>query len=438
MTVRIPRHLLAHVNPRVFEWLVPGLLPEKLLLLLRRLPKQVRRRLVPPAGRGGPDYGRHGPRPGLALPGTGTGDLRAFQVSVRRGGGRTASPAHLRMRFLLVDEQGRTARPRPLLQRPAAGPGRTGAGDRQRTGTAALPPGQVGVEDLDLEPRLVVAGADSRRRAVVRGLRVDEIHNRVLVLHGRLRSPAARQNRLGLRFSTAGSAARRWARCASSAVRPATATRPRLSTGAVCHGTAQPAAGLSPRPVLPPARASWSPRPVSRALHGRGPWRGRGTHRHRSARPGAGRARAATRGTRSHHRTGDPGQAEPQLRRNPRGRLPGRARPDPSGRFSRDPPGCRPGHTLRYLRRSACASNMGEHSPAKDAKKGERLQEPGRLRQMARFDSPSACAQSRRELPPWSRFRVSIFAPELGTAQPVSEQRLARRLARSACCRSVE
>ena len=99
-------------------------------------------------------------------------------------------------------------------------------------------------------------------------------------------------------------------------------------------------------------------------------------------------------------------------------------------------------HTLRYLQALSLRIERAEHSPAKDAKKGERLQEPlARLRQMARFDSPTpACAASRREFAALvEEFCVSIFAPELGTAQPVSEQRLAQQWQEvENCCRSVE
>ena len=52
----------------------------------------------------------------------------------------------------------------------------------------------------------------------------------------------------------------------------------------------------------------------------------------------------------------------------------------------------------------------------------------------------AACAASRREFAALvEEFRVSIFAPELGTAQPVSEQRLAQQWQEvENCCRSVE
>ena len=47
VTVNLPMDLLPHVSPEVFEWLVPGLLPEKVIFLLKGLPKNVRKKLIP-------------------------------------------------------------------------------------------------------------------------------------------------------------------------------------------------------------------------------------------------------------------------------------------------------------------------------------------------------------------------------------------------------
>jgi ATP-dependent helicase HrpA len=47
VTVRIPRHVASDVDPAGLDWVVPGLLPEKVSLLLKGLSKEHRRRLVP-------------------------------------------------------------------------------------------------------------------------------------------------------------------------------------------------------------------------------------------------------------------------------------------------------------------------------------------------------------------------------------------------------
>ncbi len=47
VTARIPLSLASHLDPELFEWLVPGLLSEKVTFLLKGLPKALRRQLVP-------------------------------------------------------------------------------------------------------------------------------------------------------------------------------------------------------------------------------------------------------------------------------------------------------------------------------------------------------------------------------------------------------
>jgi ATP-dependent helicase HrpA len=47
VTVHLPLDLLGHISSEVFEWLVPGLLPEKVIFLLKGLPKSVRKKLIP-------------------------------------------------------------------------------------------------------------------------------------------------------------------------------------------------------------------------------------------------------------------------------------------------------------------------------------------------------------------------------------------------------
>jgi len=49
VTVNIPAAMAGRVAPEAFDWLVPGLLPEKVTVLIRGLPKEYRRRLVPVA-----------------------------------------------------------------------------------------------------------------------------------------------------------------------------------------------------------------------------------------------------------------------------------------------------------------------------------------------------------------------------------------------------
>ena len=99
-------------------------------------------------------------------------------------------------------------------------------------------------------------------------------------------------------------------------------------------------------------------------------------------------------------------------------------------------------HKPRYLQALALRIDRAEHDPLKDGKKAERLLKPlARLQQMSHFTSPTLpcqlCQQEYLEL--LEEFRVSIFAPELGTAQPVSEQRLTQKWQEvENTCRRVE
>jgi ATP-dependent helicase HrpA len=104
VTIDIPVHLCAHLNPAVFEWLVPGLLPDKVAALLRGLPKTIRRHLVPI-----PETTSH--LLGDLVPSQDDFYLqlsrsvhRRYGIMIERRQWPTESlPAHLRMRYRLVD-----------------------------------------------------------------------------------------------------------------------------------------------------------------------------------------------------------------------------------------------------------------------------------------------------------------------------------------------
>ena len=111
LTVTIPLDVLVDLDPGRFEWLVPGMIEEKVLALLRALPKNVRRAVMPLAGLG---------REFLAGARFGDGSLneslarfldRTRGVSVPRDAWsparlRRVLPAHLLMRFEVTDRSG--------------------------------------------------------------------------------------------------------------------------------------------------------------------------------------------------------------------------------------------------------------------------------------------------------------------------------------------
>jgi ATP-dependent helicase HrpA len=104
LTFRLPMDLALTVSPAVFEWLVPGLLREKLTHLLKGLPKTLRKKLVPinetvlwlldelSTGRGS------------LLAAVEAAILKRFKFLVQRSDWPTDLPLHLQPRFVLYDD----------------------------------------------------------------------------------------------------------------------------------------------------------------------------------------------------------------------------------------------------------------------------------------------------------------------------------------------
>lgn len=203
VTVRIPQALLGRLNPQVFEWLVPGLLPEKLLVLLRRLPKNQRRRLVPL-----PDA-VDGIMDSLVL---GKGSLyqelervlaRRYQMSVQRTDWQVdLLPPHLRMRFLLVDDQGTVqaaSRTFDDLLASARHPSST----TTVPSLPNLPPiREVTAADLDsIVPKIPLTDGEGRTTGLFfPALKIDQGHNTVQLHYISNERESKRLNRLGLQF----------------------------------------------------------------------------------------------------------------------------------------------------------------------------------------------------------------------------------------------
>ncbi len=105
VTARIPLTILSSVQESAFSWLVPGLRHEKLVALIKSLPKALRKNFVP-----APEYAR------AALDELKPGDqsfLQATAKELQRISGvpvdasqwdETALPLHLQMRFVIVDK----------------------------------------------------------------------------------------------------------------------------------------------------------------------------------------------------------------------------------------------------------------------------------------------------------------------------------------------
>jgi ATP-dependent helicase HrpA len=108
ISVHIPEDLVSQADPSRFDWLVPGMLLEKIIFLLKGLPKSLRRQLIPvpdtaraifdelPFGQGN----LYGALQELLM--------KRKQVRVERGDWPLASLSdHLRVRFCLIDSGGR-------------------------------------------------------------------------------------------------------------------------------------------------------------------------------------------------------------------------------------------------------------------------------------------------------------------------------------------
>jgi len=109
VTVRIPVALLPGLTSAGFDWQVPGLREELVTALIKTLPKQIRREVVPAA-----DWAR---KLLAALPAQADGDLReqlAAEIKAQTHAVVTAAdfdverlPAHLRPTFAVVGERGK-------------------------------------------------------------------------------------------------------------------------------------------------------------------------------------------------------------------------------------------------------------------------------------------------------------------------------------------
>ncbi|MFT3791329.1 MAG: ATP-dependent RNA helicase HrpA [Rudaea sp.] len=109
VTLQVPLAFVNAVPSRRCEWLVPGLLPDKLAELIRGLPKALRRNFVP-----APDFARafaeaEPPRDAPLLDALAAYLKRVTGVEVDAGDfAGIESPAHFTMRFRVYDEHGKT------------------------------------------------------------------------------------------------------------------------------------------------------------------------------------------------------------------------------------------------------------------------------------------------------------------------------------------
>ncbi|MBU0729923.1 MAG: ATP-dependent RNA helicase HrpA [Proteobacteria bacterium] len=108
VSVEIPLSLVPYVDPEFFEWLVPGMLLEKNIALLKGLPKNLRRQLVPIPQTAEQLVGNLTLYQGSLLSALEDAIARKFNVLVDRRHWPIGNlPDHFRMRFILLDGAGR-------------------------------------------------------------------------------------------------------------------------------------------------------------------------------------------------------------------------------------------------------------------------------------------------------------------------------------------
>jgi len=111
VSIHIPAAALPHINPRIFEWLVPGLLEEKITLLLRALPKGIRKHLVPVNQTAARLLERLQFGVGSLTMALGRQIELMEGIAIAKDDWRTDDlPDHLRMRYCLVTEQGKVVK----------------------------------------------------------------------------------------------------------------------------------------------------------------------------------------------------------------------------------------------------------------------------------------------------------------------------------------
>ena len=422
VTARVPLAALNALEPAWFEWLVPGLLEEKATALIRSLPKGLRRHLVP-----APDFARAAvqalgtaPRPEPFAAALARELARMTGVPLRAEDFRPeALPAHLHMRFEVVDGEGAVvAAGRDLAALQAAHGASARAAFAQAAGAGLE---RTGLRDWDFGelPAEVAVERDGVRVTGFPAL-VEEGGKAALRV---LDSPeaAARAMPAGLTrlyMARLRDLARRLARDAAD---PAMALR---------YAALAPGRDLADELVFAAFRAV--------LVDGR-PW-----PRDRAAFEAAlaGRDRLAETLAQLREWVGETLERWQAVQRRLKGPLPPRrleslrdvqahlARLVFPG-FVRGVPAARLRHYPRYLRAVERRLEKLERDPARDARWLAELR-PVWRELLARLpEDPAAPLPEGLEAARWlaEELRVSLFAQELGTAEPVSLKRLRERLA---------
>ncbi|MCW5576416.1 MAG: ATP-dependent RNA helicase HrpA [Burkholderiales bacterium] len=118
ITATVPLALLNKLDPADFDWLVPGMIRDKVAFAFKALPKNWRRHLTPPAEHVTRFLGAEGAAQGAFADAVARYATRAAGAPLaKEAASGIAYPAHLRCNFRVVDESGRElASGRDLVQ----------------------------------------------------------------------------------------------------------------------------------------------------------------------------------------------------------------------------------------------------------------------------------------------------------------------------------
>ena len=106
VTLQLPYKLVHFVQPEVLDWLVPGLLEEKITHLLRGLPKSIRKRFVPVPDRAREIAAVLQPTHGAFLDSLSAHILSHYGIEISQGDWNVRDlPEHLQMRVEVRDEK---------------------------------------------------------------------------------------------------------------------------------------------------------------------------------------------------------------------------------------------------------------------------------------------------------------------------------------------
>ncbi|MDH3359987.1 MAG: ATP-dependent RNA helicase HrpA, partial [Desulfobulbaceae bacterium] len=166
VTVSIPVELLDHVQPEIFEWLVPGFLLDKIIVLMKSLPKSIRKKLIPVPQNAELILEDLTPYQGSFFGAIEQAIYNRFRIKIDRlQWQRDSITDHLRMRYLLVDMQGNVLnKSRNFTDLTATSTPSSKGGELDRLRSKWQRDGIKSWDFADLPERITIQGTDKQLR----------------------------------------------------------------------------------------------------------------------------------------------------------------------------------------------------------------------------------------------------------------------------------